>query len=134
MARKPRERGGTNLCFDCKKACGGCSWSEWDAVNKKPKFQPVEGWKAIKVPYFMNGRGGGLDCTYYITDCPEFESDERTEVVSERFCTLCGKLIIGEHIGSRKHCFKCVPKNHYYDRTTGEVRLLKRYRRGHEND
>ena len=29
-----------NICFDCKKACGGCSWSK--------NFTPVKGWLANK--------------------------------------------------------------------------------------
>lgn len=52
----------TNICFDCKKAVGGCSWSE--------KFEPVEGWKAE--PSII----AGYIESYYITECPLFERDE----------------------------------------------------------
>ncbi len=51
------------LCWNCKKATGGCSWAD--------KLKPVKGWTAEKYaptkskPYV----------TYTIHDCPEFEMD-----------------------------------------------------------
>lgn len=69
-----------NICMDCKKACGGCSWSRWDEKNKRVAFEPVPGWTAEKVPYksepgrhSRNRYGVELDYTYKITACPEFE-------------------------------------------------------------
>jgi hypothetical protein len=53
-----------NICFNCKKACGECSWS----LN----FTPVEGWTAT--PSVVNDLGE-LKNTYHITSCPEFTSD-----------------------------------------------------------
>ena len=112
MAREPRNRGGTNICFDCKKACGGCSWSEWDAVNKKPRFEPVKGWKAIKVPYLGGaGRGAKIDSTYYITECPEFQPEDNYRGVSlvPSCCAVCGKEFTPGESKSRRYCYSCVP-------------------------
>lgn len=51
------------LCWDCKKALGGCPWSD--------SFKPVEGWGATKV----NKSGAKPYDTYSIYSCPEFERD-----------------------------------------------------------
>lgn len=50
------------LCFNCSKACGGCSWSR--------SFKPVEGWKAK-----FRKSSSCKDSTYAIEECPEFEYD-----------------------------------------------------------
>lgn len=52
------------LCWSCKKACGGCgcSWAD--------KLKPVEGWTAE--PAIIRGNGTVID-TYSITDCPLYE-------------------------------------------------------------
>ena len=63
----------TNICFDCKRACGGCSWSENDPVTGKIRFEPVPGWTAERVPINLSW---GIDFTYHITACPLFEPDE----------------------------------------------------------
>ena len=63
-----------NICFDCAKAGGGCSWSAVVADGKTLLFQPVEGWTAK--PTKMNVRKDNGDTreieTYHITACPEF--------------------------------------------------------------
>lgn len=32
-----------NICFDCQRAVGGCSWSELDPKTNKPRFEFVDG-------------------------------------------------------------------------------------------
>lgn len=56
------------LCWDCMKATGGCSWSNyWEHT-------PVEGWKAEPRRLRLDSRGG--ECmTYVIAECPEFVRD-----------------------------------------------------------
>lgn len=59
-----------NICFDCEKACGRCSWSK--------DFTPVPGWTAIEVFRNIDGRYAGpydhfFSRTYAITACPLFE-------------------------------------------------------------
>lgn len=52
-----------SLCWDCKRATGGCPWSD--------KLKPIKGWKAIPIgkttarPY----------STYLVEECPGFIRD-----------------------------------------------------------
>ena len=64
----------SQLCWDCQKACGGCSWSR--------DFTPVPGWKAKPtkiISYTTNGSGRrATKKKFYIDsfavyECPEFE-------------------------------------------------------------
>lgn len=81
-----KDASGSNICFNCQKACGGCSWTEINPETNKPRFEPVPGWTAK--PVLLNvGRGtkkGGiidkcLQETYHITACPEFVPDAPRE-------------------------------------------------------
>ena len=71
-----------NICFDCQRACGGCSWSAIDKKTKRPKFEPVPGWTAEKVKYnaWQNKNSTKWIDTYYITACPLYLPDERDGV------------------------------------------------------
>lgn len=64
---------GVNICFDCKKACGGCSWSK--------DFEPVPGWIAEEcyIPIVEDNLTCHIE-TYHITACPQFEPDRRMVV------------------------------------------------------
>lgn len=75
--RERRNGKGANICFDCKNACGGCSWTRCDTDRKgKPiMFQPVDGWTAEKI--YRRDVNGHIMATYSITACPEFVPDER---------------------------------------------------------
>lgn len=79
-----------NICFDCQKACSGCSWSELDYNTGKPRFEPIPGWKAEKVPYCSgwNAYGGKYEDTYHITACPEFVRDEPRKSSSKELSDL----------------------------------------------
>ena len=92
-----------NICFDCKNACGACSWSAVDPATGKVKFEPVPGWTAEKVilnagwsngkPYFTE--------TYHIKACPLFDkdkprisnNDELTETESRDFVGIARYLV-----------------------------------------
>ena len=99
MAAGDREKreipaGRASICFDCQKACGGCSWSGLDPVTHMPRFEPVPGWTAtptcLKVSWACHGRTytRRID-SYYITACPEFVPDEPKRVRrGERFAGL----------------------------------------------
>lgn len=56
--RKPKN----TICWECRKATGGCSWSEYK-VNR-----PVAGWAVM--PTNINGIE-----SYIVLECPEFERD-----------------------------------------------------------
>ena len=65
----------TNICIECQKACGGCSWSEMDPVTGTIRFEPVPGWTAEKVLLNFGTTTSGRKVvteTYHITACPEF--------------------------------------------------------------
>ena len=48
------------LCWDCKKACGGCRWSD--------KLLPVPGWTAKETT-------NKIGVSYIVLECPQFERD-----------------------------------------------------------
>lgn len=59
------------LCWNCKNACGGCSWSEYDPVKGGVRFEPVPGWVAEPVLIKVE-KNKHLE-SYHITYCPRFE-------------------------------------------------------------
>lgn len=64
LKRKRNERG--QICWRCKKATGGCSWSSF--------LQPVEGWNAIPT-MVKNREGKSIYNSFKILYCPLFEED-----------------------------------------------------------
>lgn len=80
MIKDPAKK--ANICFDCKKACGGCSWSGLDAKGN-PKFEPVPGWTAEKTKVLVgrNKHGERIYAdTYHITACPLFEKEAKRKL------------------------------------------------------
>lgn len=74
-----------NICFDCERACGGCSWSQ--------DFTPVPGWTAT--PVYREAAHEGYQETYQITACPLFErSAPRKNAALEWY-----KIMVGERRG-----------------------------------
>lgn len=73
-----------NICFDCEKACGRCSWSEYDASINGTRFQLPKG--AVVTPVY-DKRGNFY--TYHITECPLFEETPPRQTGSS--CTLDDK-------------------------------------------
>lgn len=74
----PTTTGKPNICFECAKACGGCSWSAVDPKTNKIKFEPVKGWTAEKrslLVGFEQNRRRYVE-TYHITACPEFDQEK----------------------------------------------------------
>ena len=65
---------GINICFDCKRACGGCSWSAIDDRTGEVQFKPVPGWQTKKRSR-KNGRK--WEIVEQIIWCPLFVSDRR---------------------------------------------------------
>lgn len=72
-------KGNANICFDCKKACGGCSWTELDSQTLRPRFEPVPGWTATETVINMGGDHHLKVTSYHITACPLFEKDRDRE-------------------------------------------------------
>lgn len=58
------------LCWTCKKAVGGCSWSR--------SFRPVEGWTAKKTLIRLSPcQKEDVIESYQVIACPEYEKDDK---------------------------------------------------------
>lgn len=60
------------LCFNCTKACGRCSWSK--------EHKPIQGWKAVEtriVNIYKNGTKREVK-SYEIIYCPEHQLSKMT--------------------------------------------------------
>lgn len=69
-----------NICFDCRRACGGCSWSSYDPKTGEIRFQPVSGWVAVRTVILNSNRNGKVYLkTWHVTACPLFEPDPPRE-------------------------------------------------------
>lgn len=53
-----------SICWDCKNALLGCSWS--------CDFVPVEGWEAVKSEIINSAGKNKATQTYRVVSCPEF--------------------------------------------------------------
>lgn len=75
----PFNQRSNELCFNCKNACGGCSWSALDPATNKPKYEPVPGWTAKKVMLKLGISHAKVKWvqTYHITACPQYEPDRK---------------------------------------------------------
>lgn len=68
--------GQANICIDCARACGGCSWTGIDDKGEL-RWEPVPGWTAEKIQMKV-GNYKTVD-TYHITACPLFIREEKKE-------------------------------------------------------
>ena len=65
LTKKTRKR--QTLCWQCAKACGGCSWS-------RLAHKPVDGWTAERRDIYIQNKPDPLE-SYIVESCPEFVSD-----------------------------------------------------------
>ena len=63
-------KGQNSICWDCGKACGGCSWSDHN------EHRPVSGWTAERTS--IKGDKGARVESFLVIECPEFEQDRRS--------------------------------------------------------
>ena len=68
---------GVQLCWSCKKACGGCPWTEVDPGTGKVRFEPIPGWTATKTAKNANGV---LMESYDIRDCPLYVEGRKDKI------------------------------------------------------
>ena len=66
--RKHIEYSNSTLCWKCKNATGGCSWSR--------DFVPVKGWDAKRTRIRLE-KGTKYTESFIVKKCPEFRPDER---------------------------------------------------------
>ena len=57
---------GSQPCWTCKNACGGCNWSQ--------SGKPVAGWIAIKTYIAQNAP---FEDSYKIIHCPQYKEETR---------------------------------------------------------
>jgi hypothetical protein len=69
------------LCWSCKYATGGCSWTL--------DFTPVEGWTATKTTLASDNNE-----SYKVQECPHYQFD-KDEVIPKQIMSLLG---IKEHV------------------------------------
>lgn len=63
-----------NICFDCKKSVGGCSWSEVDQNTKQIRFELPDGCRIEKCKRRVwNGHKIVYADSFKIVYCPLFE-------------------------------------------------------------
>lgn len=63
---EPRKMRGQTLCWRCRNAVGGCSWSQ--------RFEPVNGWTAVVTqPAVYLSEAMQKIPDYCVIKCPEFE-------------------------------------------------------------
>lgn len=68
----------STLCWSCKYACGKCPWSECDKETRELKWQPVEGWRAIRTRILMHTKNDHqrkkhYETSYRVLACPQYE-------------------------------------------------------------
>ena len=79
--RKGSKKQDDTLCWDCKRACGGCPWSmsgTHHGMTRKPS--PVDGWKARETTVRMQSATDNTRSvvSYIVEACPLFVPDRRT--------------------------------------------------------
>ena len=105
---------GANICFDCDRACGGCSWTEVDPETGKLRWEPVSGWTAEKTYVSMQSTSHGkhqkiLTETYHITACPQFARTPPRAIKEVKtinipgVCIQCGAPLLSAR-GMAKFC------------------------------
>ena len=73
----------STICWKCKKASGGCSWSR--------DFVPVDGWDAKEKTMQRIG------LTYLVKYCPEFEEDKTEYHANDELITAICKSIVRDY-------------------------------------
>lgn len=68
----------STICWSCKYACGKCPWSECDKETRELKWQPVEGWRAIRTRILMHTKSDHrhkkhYETSYRVLACPQYE-------------------------------------------------------------
>ena len=82
--RKGSKKQDDTLCWDCKRACGGCPWSmSGTAAGITRTPAPVDGWQATETRLRMQGTKNGRHdnlrtvVSYIVEACPLFAPDGR---------------------------------------------------------
>lgn len=68
------------LCWECKKAIGGCLWAD--------SLQPVDGWDAE--PTIVKDEGMGDYESFIVKACPMYEPDARRIITRVEIADILG--------------------------------------------
>lgn len=111
-----------NICADCLKSTGGCSWSGVDKKTNTPRFEPVPGWVAEPTTV---GAGRAAQPSFDIKYCPEFVRDPRCSLPKRLRCRCCGELL-DPRLKRTAFCAVCLPPGYDYPlRLTALRRALR---------
>ena len=132
----PKRIFGANICFDCERACGGCSWTEVDPETGKLRWEPVPGWTAEKTYLTLQSTSHGkhkkaITETYHIIDCPLFvptpprKVEELPAVYEPRICIWCGGTLISKNPQTRYCSERCLKEKRYAQKIANRERARK---------
>lgn len=83
------------LCWQCAKACGGCSWSSL-------AHKPVTGWTAERRDLYIQNSSVPVE-SYVVHDCPEYVPDGREHDAPKQDVPLLPESMVEEMISLREN-------------------------------
>ncbi len=93
MREKTRKR--QTLCWQCAKACGGCSWS-------RLAHKPVDGWTAERRDIYIQNKPDLLE-SYIVESCPEYVPDGREHDAPKQYVLPLPESMVEEMISLREN-------------------------------
>lgn len=93
LTKKTRKR--QTLCWQCAKACGGCSWSSL-------AHKPVDGWAAERRDIYIRNKPDPLE-SYIVESCPEYVPDGREHDAPKQYVLPLPESMVEEIIFLREN-------------------------------
>lgn len=104
---------GDTICWDCKNACGDCSWSRF--------LMPVVGWEAIETEVDENK-------SYRVVNCPSFELEDKKKIEEKTDKKIKFNFVKEFNIAMRGVEDKDIRKAWYNRTNPGSLRQCKTVR------
>lgn len=93
--RKRKKQSKSTLCWQCAKACGGCSWSS-------RAHKPVTGWTAERRDLYIQNSSVPVE-SYVVHDCPEYVPDGREHNAPKQDVSPLPESMVKEIISLREN-------------------------------
>lgn len=93
LTKKTKKR--QTLCWQCAKACGGCSWSSL-------AHKPVDGWAAERRDIYIRNKPDPLE-SYIVESCPEYVPDGREHDAPKQHVLPLPESMVEEMISLREN-------------------------------
>ena len=93
LTKKTKKR--QTLCWQCAKACGGCSWSSL-------AHKPVDGWAAERRDIYIRNKPDPLE-SYIVESCPEYVPDGREHDAPKQDVLPLPESMVEEMISLREN-------------------------------